>query len=97
MFQELICNTLESHSDSIQTTLHNHLLEVDFKVSASRNINSQGSNYATDNLKLIVPRFDGTKVMDWIFQIEAFFNFHDTLVDSRLQIVSFHMDGCAAG
>jgi hypothetical protein len=47
-------------------------------------------------LKLNVPRFDGTNAIDWIFQIEAFFDFHATPPVSRLQIVSFHLDGRAA-
>ncbi|PNY01861.1 retrotransposon-related protein, partial [Trifolium pratense] len=97
--QQFLTKSLESHSDSIHTTLHQHLLEVDSKVANVRsepNGSSHGSGNAIRSLKLNVPRFDGSNAIDWIFQIEAFFNFHDTPAASRLQIVSFHLEGRAA-
>lgn len=42
-----------------------------------------------------VPRFDGTNPMAWIFKINQFFNFHNTLEDQRIAIASFYMDGIA--
>jgi len=78
----LIQSSLESHTDSIHTALHNHLLEVDSKV-ANLNPKTQpqshgSSGAAAHTLKLSVPRFDGSNPTDWLFQIESFFNFHET-------------------
>jgi hypothetical protein len=96
-FRELLQSSLESHTESIHNTLHQHLQEVDSKVAK---IHVEPPRPVIDpasrSLKLNVPRFDGTNVTDWIFQIEAFFNFHVTPAASRLQIVSFHLDGRAA-
>ncbi|XP_045809999.1 uncharacterized protein LOC123904368 [Trifolium pratense] len=98
-FRDLLRSSLDSHSDSIHSTLHQHLLEVDSKVAHLRTPTSSSSpafNSASRSLKLNVPRFDGSNVLEWLFQIEAFFDFHDTPTTSRLQIVSFHLDGRAA-
>jgi hypothetical protein len=96
-FNRLLQSSLETHSDSIHDTLQRHLQEVDLKVAK---IPIESSRQVTDHasrlLKLNVPRFDGTNAIDWIFQIEAFFDFHATPPVSRLQIVSFHLDGRAA-
>lgn len=47
-------------------------------------------------MKMEVPKFDGTDPFGWVFRIEEFFNFHGTPEATRLQIVSFHMEGKAA-
>lgn len=48
------------------------------------------------SLKLDVPRFDGSDSADWLFWIEAFFDYHATPKDARLQIVAFNLEGRAA-
>ena len=48
---------------------------------------------AHHRLKLEVPRFDGTDPMGWIFKINQFFEYHDTLEHDCLTIASFHMEG----
>ena len=53
-------------------------------------------NQAYRALKLEVPRFDGSDPNGWLFRIEAFFDYHGTLDDLCLQIVSFHLEGRAA-
>lgn len=94
----LLQSSLDAHSDSIHNTLHQHLLEVDSKVAHLRTASpSSVTSSISRSLKLSVPRFDGSNASDWLFQIEAFFNFHDTPEASRLQIVSFHLEGRAAG
>ncbi|MCI20152.1 hypothetical protein A2U01_0041313, partial [Trifolium medium] len=53
--QEFLNKALESHSDSIHTTLHQHLLEVDSKVANVRSEpkgSSHGSGNAVRSLKL---------------------------------------------
>lgn len=93
----LLQSSLEAHSDSIHNTLHQHLLEVDSKVAHLRAApSSPVTSFISRSLKLSVPRFDGSNASDWLFQIEAFFNFHDTPEASSLQIVSFHLEGRAA-
>ncbi|MCI27578.1 hypothetical protein A2U01_0048777, partial [Trifolium medium] len=97
--KEFLRQSLDSHSDTIHHTLHQHLLEVDSKVATLSHTSPKQLSFsqsAARSLKLSVPRFDGSNVTDWLFQIEAFFDFHDTPMDSRLQIASFHMDGRAA-
>ena len=47
-------------------------------------------------MKLDVPRFDESHPIEWLFRVEAFFYYHTTLNELRLQIVSFHMEGRAA-
>nr|KYP45928.1 hypothetical protein KK1_032488 [Cajanus cajan] len=46
-------------------------------------------------MKLDVPRFDGADLDDWLFRIEAYFDYYGTPPDTRLQIVSFHLEGRA--
>ncbi|KAI5440627.1 hypothetical protein KIW84_010199 [Lathyrus oleraceus] len=98
--RSLLKSSLTSHTEQIHNTLHNHLLDVDTKVANLKlhtPTSSQGfSGAASRTLKLSVPRFDGSNPIDWIFQIEAFFAFHDTPDTARLQIVLFHLEGCAA-
>ncbi|KAI5397153.1 hypothetical protein KIW84_063107, partial [Lathyrus oleraceus] len=98
--RDLLKSSLASHSDTIHSTLHSHLLEVDAKVANLRSTYQHpphGSpETASRSLKLSVPRFDGSNPIDWLFQITAFFDFHQTPENARLQIVSFHMEGRAA-
>ena len=49
------------------------------------------------NLKLDVPRFDGTKPIGWIFKINQFFNHHQLSNTQHLTIVSFYVEGPALG
>lgn len=46
-------------------------------------------------MKLDVPKFDGTDAMGWIFKINQFFDFHQTLEEDRLTVASFYMEGQA--
>ncbi|XP_050917693.1 uncharacterized protein LOC127133410 isoform X1 [Lathyrus oleraceus] len=98
--RDLLKSSLALHSDTIHSTLHSHLLEVDAKVANLRSTYQHpphGSpETASRSLKLSVPRFDGSNPIDWLFQITAFFDFHQTPENARLQIVSFHMEGRAA-
>ncbi|KAL9418248.1 hypothetical protein AB3S75_041121 [Citrus x aurantiifolia] len=49
------------------------------------------------SMKMEVPRFDGSDPHGWVFRVEEFFKFHGTPEHQRLRIVSFHMEGRAAG
>jgi hypothetical protein len=90
----LLQTAIDSHSGTIHSTLHNHLLEVDAKVAkfrpATQHQTSGPNSNASRAMKLSVPRFDGSNPIDWLFQIESFFNFHEMPEASRLQIVAFH-------
>ena len=69
-------------------------------VSGSLQPDSSGGKHAPNQayraLKLEVPRFDGSDPNGWLFRVEAFFDYHGTPDDLRLQIVSFHLEGRAA-
>lgn len=84
--RDLLKSSLVSHSDTIHSTLHSHLLEVDAKVA---NLHSTyqhpphvSPETASRSLKLSVPRFDGSNPIDWLFQITIFF--HQTPENARL-------------
>ncbi|XP_028216783.1 uncharacterized protein LOC114398871 [Glycine soja] len=49
----------------------------------------------THQMKLDVPRFDGTDPMGWIFKITLFFEYHGTPDTDRITIVAFYMEGRA--
>jgi len=49
----------------------------------------------THKMKLDIPRFDGTKTLDWIFKINQYFEYHNTLKKDHLTIASFYMEGRA--
>ena len=69
-------------------------------VSGSLQPDSSGGKYAPNQayraLKLKDPRFDASDPNGWLFHVEAFFDYHGTPDDLRLQIVSFHLEGRAA-
>ena len=46
-------------------------------------------------MKLEVPRFNGTEPLGWIFKINQYFEYHNTLDKDRLTIASFYMEGRA--
>ncbi|RVX18944.1 Retrovirus-related Pol polyprotein from transposon 297 [Vitis vinifera] len=48
-------------------------------------------------MKMEIPKFNGTDPHGWVFRVEEFFDFHGTPEPLRLRIVSFHMEGPAAG
>jgi hypothetical protein len=49
--------------------------------------------YRTSQIKLELPRFDGTDALGWIFKINQFFEFHQTPEHQRLRMASFYMEG----
>ena len=48
-------------------------------------------------MKMEIPKFNRTDPHGWVFRVEEFFDFHGTPEPLRLRIVSFHMEGPAAG
>jgi len=44
-------------------------------------------------MKLVVPRFDGSDPSGWVFKITQFFEYHATPEPERLTIASFYMEG----
>jgi hypothetical protein len=61
--------------------------------SVSQNATSGLHQITNTSIKLDIPRFDGTEPMSWIFKINQFFDFHQTVEDQRLRIASFYMEG----
>ena len=46
-------------------------------------------------MKIEVPHFDGSDVSCWVFKMEQFFQFYNTLEDQKVLISSFHLEGSA--
>lgn len=45
------------------------------------------------SLKVFMPKFDGTEVEEWLYQVRHFFIYNKTPEDQKLLIVSFHVEG----
>ena len=102
-------NVLQQHMMSVEVKLANLWAEWRHTtplressssfVSGSLQPNSSGGKFAPNQafhaFKLEVPRFDGYDPNGWLFRVEAFFDYHITPDDLRLQIVSFHLEGRA--
>lgn len=56
----------------------------------------RSDNVLLHSMKFDVPRFDGSNPTDWLFRIQAYFDYYGTPEETRLQIVAFHLEGCAA-
>ncbi|XP_040996196.1 uncharacterized protein LOC121242393 [Juglans microcarpa x Juglans regia] len=54
-----------------------------------------GGEVQTRSIRLAFPAFDGTDPNGWIYRVNQFFLFHNTLPQHRLRLVSFHMEGKA--
>ena len=52
--------------------------------------NTINNSFPPRSMKSDVPQFDGTGVSSWIFKIEHFFQFYDTL-DDQMIMISFHL------
>ncbi|KAF8411843.1 hypothetical protein HHK36_004402 [Tetracentron sinense] len=49
----------------------------------------------TRAIRLDFPKFNGTDPIGWLYRAHQFFNFHQTPLQQRLPIASFHMEGKA--
>lgn len=47
------------------------------------------------NLKVFMPKFDGTEAEEWLYQVRHFFIYNRTPKDQKLLIVSSHVEGLA--
>lgn len=68
---------------------------------------SAGNRYALDNsvmaggeihtisIQLDFPTFNGENPNAWLYKVNQFFSFHNTLPQHRLCLISFHMKGKA--
>ncbi|GJV48394.1 hypothetical protein Tco_1438606, partial [Tanacetum coccineum] len=45
--------------------------------------------------KIMLPTFDGTCPLDWLFQADQYFTFYNIPVDQRVALASFHFQGDA--
>lgn len=48
--------------------------------------------FQVKDIILEFPRFDGHKVLHWIFTAEQFFDYHHTPDEDRVAIVGIHLD-----
>lgn len=48
-----------------------------------------------NNIKVTMPRFDGTDVEGWNIQVQRYFIYNKIPDEKKLLIASFHMDGIA--
>lgn len=47
------------------------------------------------NVRVTMPKFNGTEVEEWLFQVRRFFIYNKTPEEQKLLMVSFHMEGRA--
>lgn len=64
-----------------------------FNHSYSPQYNTPNSYPPFRNPKVEMGNFDGSEVLDWLFQAEQFFVFYNIPPDSRLQMAAFYMKG----
>ena len=63
--------------------------------SSSSKHGSALSNSLLKGIKLEIPKFTGTDVLGWLFQVEQFFEFHEVQEEQRITICSFALEGDA--
>lgn len=51
--------------------------------------------YSTRISKIDFPRFDGTRVKEWLYKCEQFFSLDNTPPESKVRLASIHLDGTA--
>lgn len=99
---------MDTHIERIEESLHNMESMIrrviqDKTVDASTvaSVQKIGEECSMTGLfhgkgmKVEVPRFNGEDAEDWIFKIKEFFEIYGVLVEQRIKIFSFHMEGAA--
>ena len=90
-----LAETLQTMTLKLDELLHRLPPVLPDPVASSSSPTPAAPPAITHNIKLEVPRFDGTDPMGWIFKITQFFEYHQTLENERLTVASFYMDGWA--
>ncbi|CAJ2641138.1 unnamed protein product [Trifolium pratense] len=80
-----------SKFDKIHAALDILIEQTPSKQNRGDGLNNRAP-FQVRNVKLEFPRFDGTKVHEWIFRAEQFFDYYDTPDHDRLTISSVHLD-----
>ncbi|KAI4328586.1 hypothetical protein L6164_020926 [Bauhinia variegata] len=94
-------HTIQQTQTAFQTDLHSLTAKVAFlesKLSHNPSPTNESSStgfvlpfqspFLPHNMKLDVPKFDGSDPLGWSFKINQFFDFHRTLEDHKLRIAS---------
>ena len=61
-------------------------------VSSSQGTQPSVQNF-TRQIKLDLPRFDGTESLSWLFWAEHYFSFYQIPDHQRIMVASVHFDG----
>nr|GEU73885.1 hypothetical protein [Tanacetum cinerariifolium] len=66
-------------------------------INFPKNKDSPSSSYPHNlrSPKILLPSFDGTNPLGWIFQAESFFSYYKIPPEERLALVAFHVTGDA--
>lgn len=60
-----------------------------------RHNNPNQGQYSTRISKIDFPRFDGSRVKEWLYKCEQFFSLDNTPPESKVRLASIHLDGTA--
>ncbi|EXC16225.1 hypothetical protein L484_024397 [Morus notabilis] len=75
----------QTYAKADDSTYKGHRLDYDLQ--------HPDMNSLLKTLRLDVPQFNGTNVVNWVYKIEKFFSLHCIDPDLRLAVVAFHLDG----
>ncbi|GJS67859.1 ty3-gypsy retrotransposon protein [Tanacetum coccineum] len=66
-------------------------------INFPKNKESPSSSYSNNPRppKILLPSFDGTNPLGWIFQAESFFSYYKIPPEERIALVAFHVSGDA--
>ena len=80
----------------MDTLLKSNNAGVNLHMNVAGNNSLGGSSspplFQVRNMKLDFPRFDGSEVLQWIFQAEQFFDYYNTSDTQCLTIAAIHME-----
>lgn len=57
-----------------------------------RSMGHEDSLHMLEEIQLEFPHFDGTSPTGWVFMVNQFFEFHQTLANQKLAMTFFYME-----
>lgn len=86
---------VSKHHDMVMSNMSNELCELRRIVKelqeGSTSRSGEGGARAQKPMKFHLAQFSGEDPQGWIYQAEAYFQYHGIADDTRLQIANFHM------
>lgn len=85
-----------SSANNVGTPLHENREEThETQGGNQRHNNPNQGQYSTRISKIDFPRFDGSRVKEWLYKCEQFFSLDNTPPESKVRLASIHLDGTA--